>query len=395
MWSLRIRAMVVVSGVVLALMGAVVAHPGGVDRAVAQEVGGEVSDSASEPAADPAPAADPDSAADVVIDSGALDVEVADVLGDLVAGDDVDLPAQGEGESVDVPVELSADGVDVVGDAEDPFVFTDEVTISGDDVTLENVLIEGSGGQEAALVIEGDNVTLENVVIDAQADAAVVVSGDGVVIEGSVVKAGSEATISVASGAVGVRVVDSKVGLPLGRSGAVLEVAPGASGVVELDGVEFCLDCYEATSASLRQSTCSTCLFLPGCSGGDIVQSFISGRGERQPVADTSWMRAKSSVTVRARGVYWGPGGPRIAGNPGGRGIRIASVPGVRVDVRPWLVGVIGPAGAKVSAPGRATYSVGKRSAVAVPQGSKVTVSQGGRSMVLRPKVDTTVRVVR
>ncbi len=59
-----------------------------------------------------------------------------------------------------------------------------------------------------------------------------------------------------------------------------LDVSPSADSV-EVDSIETenPLSPPEVADVQVEQSTCSTCIFLPGCSGGEIVQSFVRGRG--------------------------------------------------------------------------------------------------------------------
>lgn len=319
------------------------------------------------------PSGDREPAADADADPGGEGPVFGDAVGDVVAG------LEGEGE--------------FVGDPEDPVMVDEPVLVDVDDAVLAHVWVKSDAGDEAGLVVDADGVELVGVDVRGQAYAGLVVDGDGVVVRDSVIRAGSGTTLAVVRGS-SLRVEGSKLGLPRDAAEPIVTVRFGSGPTrIDMDGVEFCPDCYEsAMEAGVRYGGCSSCPFIAGCSSGrNLIHTFLSS-GDYFAVSGGKGPRARSDVVVDARRVYWGPGGPRMAGNPGGRGIRIDARPGVRVNVRPWLVVVSGPVGATISAPAATrSYSLGKRPYVYVPQGSKVTITQGARRQVLRPMQDTTV----
>jgi len=278
------------------------------------------------------------------------------------------------------------------------------VAVQVDGADIENVWVESQEGESAGLEIDADDVTLQGIDIRGEADAGLAIDSENVEVHDSVIRGGAATTLAIAAGSR-VSVEGSMVGFPEAAGAPLLTIVHGGSAAptrINLSGVEFCESCYErhldpqtprggpGTRLSPRQNMCATCIFLPGCNPGTrLLNPFMH--------VQFSQFRAKAgTVTVDARRIYWGPGGPRMAGNPRGKGLRIPTVPGVKVKVRPWLVSVSAPPGSTISAKAATREQhFDDRTIVLVPQGNSVTIRHLGRSMTIKPRADTVIRRVR
>ncbi|MFM7211399.1 MAG: hypothetical protein ACKOYQ_05255 [Actinomycetota bacterium] len=324
--------------------------------------------------------------------------------GDPSDGDDAESEPIFDGDP-DTLLDEILDTGEFAGDPDDPLMLAEGVAIDVDGADIENVWVESQEGDSAGLEIDADGVSLEGIDIRGEADAGLDIDGDGIDVRDSVIRGGTATTLSIAAGSR-VSVEASMVGFPQGAGATLLTIVQGNSATptrIDVSGVEFCESCYErhldpqaprggpGERLLPRQNMCATCIFLPGCNGGTArLNAFMQVQFGDQ-------FRAKpGSVTIDARGIYWGPGGPRMAGNPRGKGLRIPAIRGVKVNVRPWLVSVAAPPGSTITARGATREQhFDDRTVVLVPQGTLVTVRHLGRSMTIKPRVDTVISRVR
>ena len=369
------------------------------------------SSSHGEPEVGNAPVDSSDDAPDGAPDGGSAEASNAGSAGDSDAGSagdsdgagDGDDPLDGTPDSLPVPAfddsvesleaELLATG-SFAGDPDDPLMVDEPVTLDKEGASVAYLWMDSPADAPAGLEVQVDDVTLSEIDIRGDADSGLRIDGDDIEVRNSIIRAGSRTTVEVTAGS-GVNIEDSVLGLPKRAGGSILTIEPGLGATrIDMDGTEFCSDCYERATDPQRLrggNACASCIFLPGCGSGTKALNRLTFAA-----FDRDFRARAGSVTIDARRVYWGPGGPRMASNAAGRGIRIDAVPGIRVNVRPWLVSVIGPVGASIRSPAATrTYTLGKRPYALVPQGALVIITSNGRSMRLHPREDVSLTRLR